>query len=78
MTVSHLFFNNNIVDSHINYEQALRNPSVKTGYNVKDENFLDFVKMMSLGSKANFSFNPTDDEIVAFYKRSNRIHKSAE
>lgn len=28
MTVSHLFFNNKVVDAHINYEQALRNPSV--------------------------------------------------
>jgi hypothetical protein len=78
MTVSHLFFNSGIVDAHINYEQTLKNPSLKPGYNIKDSNFLDFVKMMALGSKANFSFNPTDDEIVAMYKKSNNIHKTSE
>lgn len=45
---------------------------------MKDSHFLDFVKMMALGSKANFSFNPTDDEIVAFYKQTNKVHKTAE
>jgi sodium/potassium-transporting ATPase subunit alpha len=76
MTVSHLFVNGEVIDAHINYENALKNPSVKLGYNVKDKNFMEFVKMMALGSKANFSFNPTDDEIVQVYRKSNRIHKA--
>jgi sodium/potassium-transporting ATPase subunit alpha len=76
MTVSHLFVNGEVIDAHMNYENALKNPSVKLGYNVKDKNFMEFVKMMALGSKANFSFNPTDDEIVHVYTKTNRIHKA--
>lgn len=30
--------------------------------------------MMALGSKASFQYNPSDEEIVAFYQKKNKIH----
>lgn len=74
MTVSHLYFNGDMVEAHINYESFKKNPSLKLDYNVNDKNFQELVKMMALGSKASFNYTPTDDEVVEFYKKTNRIH----
>lgn len=64
-----------MVDAQINYEAVKKNPSVRLGYDVKDPAFREFVKMMALGSKASFNFNPSDEEIVDYYKKSGgRIH----
>ena len=41
---------------------------------MNDKNFKDIVKMMALGSKASFSYNPSDDEIVELYKKNNSLH----
>jgi hypothetical protein len=46
---------------------------------VNDKNFKEMIKLMALGSKANFSYNPTDDEIVEEYKKTNSLsHKKGE
>lgn len=75
MTVSHLYYNNKLVDAHINYETFKAKPGMyKLEYDVEDPNFKDILKMMALGSKASFSYNPTDDEIVEMYKKDNRLH----
>lgn len=74
MTVSHLFYNNRLVDAHINYETFKARPGMyKLEYDVEDPNFKSVLKLMALGSKASFSYNPTDDEIVEEYKKNNRL-----
>lgn len=29
---------------------------------------------MALGSKATFAYTPSDEEVVAFYKKTNKLH----
>jgi len=36
-------------------------------YDMKDSDFKEVLKMMALGSKASFNYNPSDEEIVAYY-----------
>ena len=66
MTVSHVFYNSQILDCSVNYETHL-----KTGaaieYNPKDPGFLNLVQAIALGSKATFSYNPTDDEMRTYH-----------
>jgi hypothetical protein len=35
--------------------------------------FKELHKLMSLGSKAAFNYNPSDEEIVAEYKKTNKL-----
>ena len=44
-----------------------------------NQDFLELVKMMALGSKASFNYNPTDEEIVLLYGKTHRlprVHKN--
>ena len=74
MTVSHLYFNNRLIEAHVNYETFKKNPSAYSlDYDINDPNFKDLVKMMALGSKASFSYTPSDEEIVALYKKNHSL-----
>ena len=76
MTVSHLFYNNNLVDAHINYQEFLSDPAhLKIQYDIQDPEFKEIVKMMAIGSKASFQYNPSDEEIISLYSKKNRLIK---
>lgn len=79
MTVSHLFYGGELIDADINYEQHIKsNKTLKLGYDLNNSDFKELLKMMALGSKANFSYFPSDEEIVAYCKREGTLpsHKA--
>lgn len=70
MTVSHLYYGNKLVKANINYETYKRNPTQnRLGYDIDDQDFKELIKLMALGSKANFNYNPTDEEIKAEFMK---------
>ena len=77
MTVSHLYYGNQLVEADINYEQfkvlKKKNDQVRLGYDMNNIDFKELHKLMSLGSKAAFNYNPSDEEIVAEYKKTNKL-----
>ena len=77
MTVSHLFYGKRMIDASLNYETYKSDPlNHKIDYDVKDPGFKELVKMMALSSKATFQYTPSDEEIVAMYKkRGNGVPK---
>jgi sodium/potassium-transporting ATPase subunit alpha len=72
MTVSHLFFNLGMIDASINYEVYKKNPSIKLDYNVKDPGFQSLMQAVALGTKAQFRFNPSKDQIVKYIAKKNK------
>lgn len=75
MTVSHLFYGGRYVDAGVNYENHLKNPSLKLGYDMQNKDFKELVKLMALGSKASFGYNASDDEIIAWCKKNGGLPK---
>ena len=77
MTVSHLYYGNQLVEADINYEQfkilKKKNDLATLGYDMNNIDFKELHKLMSLGSKASFNYNPSDEEIVAEYKKTNKL-----
>jgi sodium/potassium-transporting ATPase subunit alpha len=66
MTMSHLFYNLGMVDASTNYEDCKGNPDLKVGYNPKDPMFQTLMETVALGTKATFSYAPTDAEMKKF------------
>jgi len=40
---------------------------------MEDSDFKDLTKLMALGSKATFQYNPTDDDIVTYCKKKGKM-----
>jgi sodium/potassium-transporting ATPase subunit alpha len=66
MTVSHIYYNLGMVDASINYEECKGNPDLKIGYNPNDPMFMKLMEAVALGTKATFSYVPTDAELKTF------------
>lgn len=47
--------------------------SLKLGYDLENPDFKELLKLMALGSKANFSYFPSDEDIVAYCKREGTL-----
>ena len=73
MTVSHLYYSNKLIDANVNYELYKKNPSLKLDYDINDPDFKNLVKMMALSSKASFSYNPSDEEILMHFQKKNKL-----
>ena len=67
MTVSHLYFGHQLVDVASN---------VRVPYDSSD--FKELVKLMALGSKASFSYQPSDEEIILFLTKQGNLPKPRE
>ena len=67
MTVSHLYFGHQLVDVRSN---------VRLPYDSSD--FKELVKLMALGSKASFSYQPSDEEIILFLTKEGNLPKPRE
>ncbi len=72
MTVSHMFFNLGMKDASINYETFKKNPGLNLDYDVKDPGFQSLVQAIALGSKAQFRYTPTKEEIVKYVAKRNK------
>ena len=72
MTVSHLFFNLGMIDASINYETAKKNSAIKLDYDVKDPGFQALIQAVALGTKAQFRFNPSKEQIVKYIAKKNK------
>ena len=66
MTVSHLYYNGQVVDADVNYANYLKNPDQFLGYDINDPAFQALFQCIALGSKASFDYSPTIDEIKHF------------
>jgi hypothetical protein len=74
MSVSHLFYGNKQVEASVNYEDFLKSPHYHNlGYDIHDKDFKELVKLMALGSKASFQYNPSDEEILKYYAKTNKL-----
>ena len=76
MTVSHIFYNRRIVDASVNYQAYERNlqkekpdANLRIGYNVKDENFIELVKSVTLSTYTIFTYYPSEDECKILHSR---------
>ena len=63
MTVSHMYFNLNMIDASVNYESFRKNPSLKPGYDLNDPGFQSLIQSVALGSKAQFLYTPSKEDI---------------
>lgn len=79
MTVSHMFFNRQIIDASVNYqayqeEQKKPKPdeNFNVGYDIKDHNFLSLVQAIVLGTYTIFNYDPSIDECKTLYARIKR------
>src|SRR6185437_13853730 len=62
MTVSHMYFDQQIIDASVNYADA-KVKNINTEYSVEDQGFMTLVQTIILGSKATFQYTPTMDEV---------------
>jgi len=71
MTVSHMFYNRQVIDAQTNYQVFERNAAkpkddqddkIEIGYDVKDQAFRALVQAIVLGTYTLFQYDPTDDE----------------
>jgi sodium/potassium-transporting ATPase subunit alpha len=69
MTVSHLFFDMQMLDASINYSVYKNNDSLQIGYDVNNTGFKNLVQAVTLGSKATFRYTPVKDEITKYYAK---------
>ena len=74
MTVSHLFYNNKLVEANVNYETHQKDPQAhQLDYDIHEPEFKEILKMMALGSKASFNYNPSNEDIISHYGKKNRL-----
>ena len=73
MTVSHLFFDMQMLDASVNYQEKQKNPSTKIGYDIHSTGFQNLIQAVALGSKATFRYAPTKDEIVMYYMKKHGV-----
>lgn len=76
MTVSHLFYDFGLIDASINYEAYQKNNDTVIPYNINDRGFNELLQCVALGTKANFSYNPTTEEIKKFLAKTSGQHES--
>ena len=77
MTVSHLFFDMQMLDASVNYQQFKKNPALKPGYDINNVGFQNLIQAVTLGSKATFRYSPSKDEIIKYYaKKHDKNEKS--
>ena len=72
MTVSHMFFNLCMKDASVNYEQFKKNPALSLDYDIKDAGFQALVQAVALGTKAQFRFTPSKEEIIKYVAKKNK------
>lgn len=66
------------MNANVNYEEYKKarekgDDNFRLEYDLKDPDFKEIARAMALSSKATFAFNPTDDEIIHIYAKSNRL-----
>ena len=67
-----MWYDGMIIDISTNYEEHLKSGK-SIEYDVKDKGFQNLMQCVCLGSKAFFSYNPTDTEIINYIaKKQNR------
>lgn len=67
MTVSHLYYGVDMVD--------VQQTNMQTSLEAANPDFKHLVKMMALGSKASFSYQPSDEDIISFLTKSGNLPK---
>lgn len=72
MTVSHLFFNLGMIDASTNYEAFKKDNSKKLEYDLKDPAFQALIQAVALGTKAQFRFNPSKEQIIKYIAKKNK------
>ena len=72
MTVSHMFYNLGMKDASVNYQTFKKNSSLILDYDIKDPGFIALVQSVALGTKAQFRFNPSKEEIVKYVAKKNK------
>ena len=72
MTVSHLFYNLGMIDASVNYETAKKNSAIKLEYDLKEPGFQALIQGVALGTKAQFRFNPSKEQIVKYIAKKNK------
>lgn len=73
MTVSHLFFDMQMLDASINYQTQQRNPQTKLGYDIHNNGFKNLIQAVALSCKASFGYNPSKEEIIKYYAKKNML-----
>lgn len=63
MTVSHLFYDFTVFDASVNYEDFKKGKVNKLPYIIDDKVFKTLLRSIALGTKASFSYKPTEEEI---------------
>lgn len=66
MTVSHLQYNLTLVDASTSFSKHKKNPNHKIEYDPADPMFQQLIQSVALGTKATFSYNPTEIEIKEY------------
>ena len=70
MTVSHLYFGSELID--------VCAKNMQTCDEGKSPDFKELVKLMALGSKASFSYQPSDEETILFLTKQGNLPKPKE
>jgi sodium/potassium-transporting ATPase subunit alpha len=76
MTVSHMYYNRQVVDASTNYQAFLNrgdDDKIKIGYDAQDNSFRALVQAIVLGTYTVFSYEPSDDEAKMLYARINKL-----
>lgn len=72
MSVSHLVYDLDIVEAGVNYEEVKKGRK-ECMYSVKERGFQELLQAIILGSKAVFSYTPTDEEIKKYFSTKNNV-----
>lgn len=63
MTVSHLWYDGDMHDASVNYQQKLKNKDLDIDYDLNDPSFSFFIRTIVLSTKAFFEFTPTEEQV---------------
>ena len=82
MTVSHMFYNRQVIDAQTNYQVFQRNEQkskeerddkVEIGYDVNDPAFRALVQAIVLGTYTIFQYDPSNEECKQLYARLKKV-----
>lgn len=82
MTVSHAWYNMEVHDCSLNYQNVTLGltPKADLGYEVELKEFQELMRCLALGTTTYFDFNPTQDEVKReiskiLHKRASKVSK---
>jgi len=82
MTVSHMYYNRQIIDASVNYQLFQRNMAkpkeerdekLEIGYDAQDPAFRALVQAIVLGTYTIFQYDPSDEECKQLYARQKKV-----